>query len=142
VPIAACGGKAVFDADGAGGSSTTATNTTTSTASTSTSISTGTVSTFSCEELAADYAEQLAIAKTCSPLVNTDQCTELVEEYAGCSCPVYVNPTNSTALTAMIGIKNQYQALGCDDGLPCPSCAMPQGGGCSDLGVCQTYGQD
>ncbi len=146
LPTAACGGKAVMD-DGAGGSATTtttgtATTTSTATTSTATTTSSGTTSAPTCDGLAAAYAEQLALAKTCSPLVNTNQCTELVEEKAACSCPVYVNPVNTAAFAALANIKSQYQGLGCYNGMPCPSCIMPQGGGCSEAGVCQTYGQD
>jgi len=119
-----CGGKTVVDGaapgtGGAGGSSMT------------------------CAELTVAYLGQIALAKACSVELAVLQCTLQVDSDLGCPCPIYVNPTNTAAVSMLADLRAAWNAEGCvgvdcDAGL-CPvpggSTCMPQGPG-SGPGVC------
>ncbi len=85
-----------------------------------------------CDDLEASYAEQLALAKECSPELDVEQCTTLVDDQLGCPCETMANPSNGEAMAQLPVLQAEWNALGCGDLIDCPeiACEIPAAGSC------------
>lgn len=104
----------------------------------------------SCSELAKAYAVALAEAKLCNSLINSLQCTQMVDDVLDCPCSTFVNPANTEAMQKLGSLKAEWGAKQCMEGRACPAiaCVAPQGGGCQPNGAggdadgCVDFGPD
>jgi hypothetical protein len=68
-----------------------------------------------CGFLNKDYQTKLAEARTCTPGVDFEQCTQTVGSALICVCGTYVNPSNQAAVQALADLKAKWIAAGCPD---------------------------
>ena len=144
VAAMACGGTAVVDGDnpsaGGGGSGTSGSG-----GDGGRPGGTGGGPLDECSRLQEQYAEALAAAKICSPMLSVEQCTVLVpDRLSPCfaECPTFINPQNAQALLDMMEAQTFYDEMcrrdDCPDIVPCqlPTDAFcipgPGGGGVCD----------
>lgn len=146
--LVVCGGKAVVDAPlafgagGDGGAGGPASVGVTSTATGVTSSSGGPSA--ECDNLIQAYAAQLNAARVCAPEIDQPQCTETVDDELQCPCPTFINPANTSAVSALVFFRESWDAEGCGEQIACPAveCPMVQGGGCLQDGRCSDFFPD
>jgi hypothetical protein len=116
------GGDSSQGGDTTTGGDTTAggdTNVGGTTSSGSGTVSGGGYAGLTCEQLAAEYATELANAKQCSTDSAQPQCTGLANASIPCGCHTHVNATRTGAITNINKILDTYSANGC------PACTTP-----------------
>ena len=104
----------------------------------------------SCTQLEQQYSAYLAQAKGCNSLINSLQCTQLVDTELACPCSTYVNPANTDALKRLAELKTEFGQKMCMEGVACPAiaCIEPQGSACQPNGAggdgdgCVDFGPD
>jgi hypothetical protein len=146
VALGGCGGKAVIDGGqgGDGGSGTTTTGASMTSTTSTTGVGPGGGVEPGCEQLTADLIEalnQVAACDSCSD--GPDPCEYLsgLELTDTCGCPVPVNASPASPLSAALSAYQAWKAAGCgpfDCGQPCavsddPTC-QANGPGCA--GIC------
>jgi hypothetical protein len=86
----------------------------------------------SCDDIALEYRALLEQARQCSADLAMPQCTEKVLDGLPCGCPTFVNPQNTEAYQAMLGLLQKWEQLGCAADVLCEACLEdPTGGRCS-----------
>lgn len=146
--IVACGDDD-GDYNGGGGQSSTSTNTTgpttsstqTSTATqsvsqTATSTTTGGEGGGNCDAVLEAVNAALADAKVCNPLIDIEQCTQVLD---GPCCPVAVNPGNAAAVQAFQDAMTDFQNGHCNANCPDIPCIESPIGSCqgnTEMGSC------
>lgn len=118
---------------------TTATTTTTASQSSSqsaTSTTTGGEGGADCNDVLEAVNAALADAKVCNPLVDVEQCTQVLD---GPCCPVAVNPANTAAVQAFQDALIDFQNGSCEALCPDVVCIDEPVGSCqgnSEMGSC------
>lgn len=97
-----------------------------------------------CADLETQYADALAKAKECSPMLPVEQCLSKANDALACPCPTFVNEGDGKQ--QMDQLQQQWDALDCGMLVNCPEIACPEpaaaqctpssngtGGVCSDL---------
>ncbi|NUO51162.1 MAG: hypothetical protein HOV80_20075 [Polyangiaceae bacterium] len=118
--------------------STTQTTTTTSQSSSqsSTSTSTGGEGGGNCDAVIEAVNAALADAKVCNPLIDIEQCTQVLD---GPCCPVAVNPGNAAAVQAfqdaMTDLENGHCNVMCPE-IPCIENPVGACQGDTEMGSC------
>jgi hypothetical protein len=146
--IAACGDD--DGANGTGGSGAGATTTTTgsttsttkasstsqSTSQTTTSTTTGGEGGGNCDAVIEAVNAALADAKVCNPLIDVEQCTQVLD---GPCCPVAINPGNTAAVQAfqdaMTDLQNGHCTVPCPE-IPCIENPVGMCQGNTEMGSC------
>jgi len=127
--LMACGGTAVIDSAGSGGSTPTGTSTGPSTGTattTATGTSTGTpTGTPDCEEMLAALTEVVEVAVTCDPALNTPQCTGATLIRDACGCQLAANDLFADLAADAMEKYAVAEAAGCI--LDCTACPDPDG---------------
>jgi len=129
---AACGGKAVVDAQeltaqgGSGGKTTTTTTTTSSSSSTSSTSTSpgGSGGAGGCDGLQQSFEQKLAAAQQCDPAINAVQCSGHTVVHDSCGCEVTANDYHATQAQAAEAAFNAWIAGGCGP-MECYACPPP-----------------
>lgn len=95
-----------------------------------------------CDGLRLAYAETIASAKACNPLIDFNECTALVPDSLDCPCLTYVSSVNRTALDNLAHFQARFQANACSSGVcPAVECEPATSAACvgdtASNGVCQ-----
>jgi hypothetical protein len=93
-----------------GGTTTSTTSSTTGSTSSSTSTGQGGGGGGDCAAIIAAVDDALTDAKACNPLIDVEQCTQVLE---GPCCPVAVNPGNAAAVQAFQQAMTDLEDSGC-----------------------------
>ena len=80
-----------------------------------------------CADLETQYAEALAKAKECSPMLPVEQCLAKAADELACPCPTFVNEGDGKQ--QMDQLQQQWDALGCGALIDCPEIACPEPAG-------------
>lgn len=96
----------------------------------------------SCDDLRAAYLETIAEAKACNPLIDFNECTELVPDRLDCPCSTYVNAGDQAALETLAELRARFEANACSSGAcPAVECEPAASAACvgdgASTGVCQ-----
>ena len=102
VGLSACGGETVTSSSGEEGS--------------------GGATPRSCDELSADYAQQIERARLCTPELSSEQCTTKVSSGIECGCATFVNSRNVETIEALRAAAIAWNAQGCGEEALCGSC--------------------
>jgi hypothetical protein len=141
IAAVACGDDDGADGSGGSGAATSTTTGPTTTSSTSqtgsssqstgqttTSTTTGGEGGGNCDAVIAAVNAALADAKVCNPLIDVEQCTQVLD---GPCCPVAVNPGNTAAVQAFQDAMTDLQNGHCN--VPCPEIPCIE----NPVGLCQ-----
>jgi hypothetical protein len=96
----------------------------------------------SCDDLREAYIETIAEAKACNPLIDFNECNELVPDQLDCPCSTYINPGNQAALDTLADLRARFEANACSSGAcPAVECEPAASAACvgdsESNGVCQ-----
>jgi hypothetical protein len=85
----------------------------------------------SCEEMKAELAMQVELARVCQPQSSSKECTrQIKQDSLPCGCPVYINPANAAATARIDELLGAWRRKGCGANIDCKSCATPTSGSC------------
>jgi len=97
-----------------------------------------------CDDLEVQYTSALAAARSCSPILAFEQCTEEVPDQLACPCTTFINPGNTEAVNQLRRLQGLWNDNGCGDLIDCPAVACVEPGysfceptgGSGDSGAC------
>jgi subtilisin family serine protease len=98
----------------------------------------GTGAGLGCFQLDLDYRIAVSLARLCNPALPVAQCTVEVDDSLICPCPTaVVNPANATAISELMDLKSQFDALDCNHfSCSATSCSSIGGSFCGGDGNC------
>jgi len=84
-----------------------------------------------CDEMKAELAIQVELAKVCQPQSSSKECTRLIkQDELPCGCPIFINPANATALKRIDDLLSAWRRKGCGAKIDCKTCSTPTTGTC------------
>jgi hypothetical protein len=87
-----------------------------------------------CTAINSAFLLMIPQAKTCSTVIPTIQCTLKTKTRLDCPCNTYINQNNTTEVTTLSALENQWSSLKCSNlSWVCPAtpCAQPKGATCT-----------